>query len=181
MSGIPTTFNNWNMRSLLEARWASFFDTLGWNYEYEPFELPGWIPDFALKGKDNTLLLDIKPIFDDPDEAIRNKLAKAVEGTKYIAGIVRACPFIYEDCLWCIGDSVYWMDDDGKPFVMDEDLCICFSNGNYGLSSYTQGWHDLINGGGGKEIWNGMYTNESTEIPIMWRRACNRVQWRAPQ
>lgn len=43
--GIPTTYNSQRLRSLVEARWASFFDELGWLWEYEPFELHGWIPE----------------------------------------------------------------------------------------------------------------------------------------
>src|SRR5271170_8347915 len=48
-SGIPNIYNSQRFRSLIEARWASFFDMLGWSWEYEPFELRGYIPDFALK------------------------------------------------------------------------------------------------------------------------------------
>jgi hypothetical protein len=46
--GIPTMYKGVNYRSRLEARWAAFFDRARWPYQYEPLDLPGWIPDFAI-------------------------------------------------------------------------------------------------------------------------------------
>jgi hypothetical protein len=42
----PTRYKNVMFRSRLEARWAAFFDELGWRWEYEPVDLQGWTPDF---------------------------------------------------------------------------------------------------------------------------------------
>lgn len=47
-TAIRTKYNNTWFRSRLEARWAAVFDTLGWRWNYEPFDLNGWIPDFQL-------------------------------------------------------------------------------------------------------------------------------------
>jgi hypothetical protein len=38
---IPTVYKGVQMRSRLEARWAAFFDELGWPWEYEPVDLAG--------------------------------------------------------------------------------------------------------------------------------------------
>jgi len=56
-------------RSRLEARWAAFFDLIGWEWEYEPFDLPGWTPDFLVVfacdhsecNGSHSLLVEIKP------------------------------------------------------------------------------------------------------------------------
>src|SRR5690554_4428220 len=48
---IETTYKGINFRSRLEAKWAAFFDLLGWKWEYEPVDLNGWIPDFQLQAK----------------------------------------------------------------------------------------------------------------------------------
>lgn len=61
MKSIPTTYAGVNFRSRLEARWAAFFDLAGWPWEYEPFDLDGWIPDFRLIGK-KPALIEVKPI-----------------------------------------------------------------------------------------------------------------------
>lgn len=60
---IPTKYNGTQFRSRLEARWSAFFDLCGWRWEYEPFDLNGWIPDFVLLGKERRLLVEVKPIF----------------------------------------------------------------------------------------------------------------------
>jgi hypothetical protein len=62
MKAIPTTYNGVNMRSRLEARWAAFFDVVGWRWEYEPPERGGWIPDFLLIGAKQTVAVEVKPI-----------------------------------------------------------------------------------------------------------------------
>jgi hypothetical protein len=45
----PTMYKGIQFRSRLEARWAAFFDLVGWFWEYEPVDLEGWTPDFRLK------------------------------------------------------------------------------------------------------------------------------------
>lgn len=60
-AAIPTMYNGVQFRSRLEARWAAFFDLCGWQWEYEPFDLNGWIPDFMLRG-DRDILVEVKPI-----------------------------------------------------------------------------------------------------------------------
>jgi hypothetical protein len=59
--GIPTSYRVRRYRSRLEARWASFFDLIRWPYEYEPFDLDGWIPDFIILGE-VPFLVEIKPV-----------------------------------------------------------------------------------------------------------------------
>jgi hypothetical protein len=63
--GIPTVYEGRQYRSRLEARWACFFDLLGWKYEYEPFDLEGWIPDFLLLP--HNVLVEIKPVTNRPE------------------------------------------------------------------------------------------------------------------
>jgi len=58
-------------RSRLEARWAAFFDIIGFKWEYEPIDLEGWTPDFRLtfpcghsECPDNhTILVEVKPYY----------------------------------------------------------------------------------------------------------------------
>lgn len=59
--GIPTEYAGVNFRSRLEARWAAFFDLVGWKWEYEPLDLDGYIPDFVVQlGKPT--IVEVKPI-----------------------------------------------------------------------------------------------------------------------
>jgi hypothetical protein len=58
--GIPTLYRGVQYRSRLEAKWAAMFDLLGWEYQYEPFDLEGWIPDFLLTRA--KVLIEVKPV-----------------------------------------------------------------------------------------------------------------------
>lgn len=59
----PTIYNGTKYRSRLEARWAAFFDLIGWKYQYEPYDFPGWTPDFAVYGSENRILfIEVKPV-----------------------------------------------------------------------------------------------------------------------
>lgn len=82
--GIPTLYRGRRYRSRLEARWACFFDLVGWKYEYEPFDLPGWIPDFALFGEDGRqVLVEIKPT----PRADVGKVGRAVKASNWSAPV----------------------------------------------------------------------------------------------
>lgn len=58
----PTVYRGIQYRSRLEAKWAAFFDLLNWRFDYEPFDLKGWVPDFILYGEKEDVLVEIKPI-----------------------------------------------------------------------------------------------------------------------
>jgi hypothetical protein len=45
----PTLYKGQTFRSRLEEKWAAFFDILEWEWVYEPFDLGGWSPDFAIR------------------------------------------------------------------------------------------------------------------------------------
>lgn len=71
MKAHPATYRGARFRSRLEARWAAFFDQAGWRWEYEPIDLDGWAPDFALVGAEGPLMVEVKPIewTNDPSNA----------------------------------------------------------------------------------------------------------------
>ena len=59
-ASIPTKYKGIQFRSRLEARWACLFDLLRWEWEYEPVDLNGWMPDFVIKGNTD-IYVEIKP------------------------------------------------------------------------------------------------------------------------
>jgi hypothetical protein len=79
IAAIPTIYKGVKYRSRLEARWAAFFDLLGFEFEYEPFDLGPWSPDFLLKKGDGSIpdiLVEVKPITDF-DVETSEKITKA--------------------------------------------------------------------------------------------------------
>lgn len=73
---IPTLYGGVQFRSRLEARWAAFFDLCQWRWEYEPLDLDGYVPDFALRLA-HTVLVEVKPFLFDGSEDEEQELAHA--------------------------------------------------------------------------------------------------------
>jgi argonaute-like protein implicated in RNA metabolism and viral defense len=57
----PTEWAGVNFKSLLEAQWARFFEAKGWGWEYEPFSVKTWLPDFIVNKNGFTALVEVKP------------------------------------------------------------------------------------------------------------------------
>lgn len=58
---IETVYRGIKFRSRLEAIWAAFFDVCEWQWEYEPFLMNYWKPDFVLYVEGNSYLVEVKP------------------------------------------------------------------------------------------------------------------------
>lgn len=61
ITAIPTTYRGIEFRSRLEAKWAIMFDLLDWEWEYEPIDLDGYIPDFHINFDRQNFFIEIKP------------------------------------------------------------------------------------------------------------------------
>jgi hypothetical protein len=58
----PTEYRGIQMRSRLEAKWAAFFDEIGWRWEYEPDGFGNYyIPDFMVLGP-SPMLVEVRPV-----------------------------------------------------------------------------------------------------------------------
>lgn len=66
--GIPTKYRGVQFRSRLEAKWAVFFDLVGWPWLYEPIDLRGYVPDFVLQ-LHQPVLVEVKPALSRADMA----------------------------------------------------------------------------------------------------------------
>lgn len=183
--GIPTIYNGVQYRSRLEARWAAFFDLLGWKYQYEPFELPGWIPDFLLLGAWPTLV-EVKPVLEFPEDiALEIEDACLPDHELLIVG-----------CTIPIGErpslNNFWIDRGPFGWLGEEmeegSVCwgdACFGRwraggGRFGFCHSEQSFTDRISGGydGG---CHGDIHFEWKEVLDLWNRAGNLTQWRGKQ
>lgn len=121
---IPTEYRGRNFHSRLEANWAAFFDLCAWKYEYEPLDLNGWFPDFALYGEEgNMILVEVKPVFEFPDD-VAQRMMTAVKGTTY-----EACEMLilgrgpFESDVWSDGCAIGWlMENPSFSFRSDPEL-----------------------------------------------------------
>lgn len=162
--GIPTMYDGIMMRSRTEARWAAFFDLAGWEWQYEPFDLNGYIPDFVLALPHGDLLVEVKPVEDQlclakmkiefsgwNDDAII-----LVDGSTSSLGLLLErshCVFSWEDA-----NAFY-----------------CLSCGNNSIHSASGSMHCRVCGEHGGNSHVGEWDTRKN-----WHTAGNRVQWKAP-
>jgi len=187
--GIPTEYKGYRFRSRLEARWAAFFDLLNWKWEYEPRDFNGWIPDFALIGKQVTYV-EIKPITQF-DQAVADKIDAS--GCKDECLILGLCPSVgkYGNVLLGWLREIYYFNVDRKraSSVIDDDC-------NQIESSWAEAvfgqWEDSVNigfchsEGAFFDRMSGCYDGgsygavilEPNIIDTLWAKACNQTQWK---
>ena len=92
MNAITTVYRGLRFRSRLEATWACFFDLLQWPWEYEPLDLKGYIPDFVLSFKHESVLVEVKPLT-TIDQTVKPSMAQKkleLSGWQGVAMIVGA-------------------------------------------------------------------------------------------
>jgi hypothetical protein len=165
----PTTYKGVLFRSRLEARWAAFFDLAGWQWEYEPIDLPGWTPDFLIRipcGHSecdgcHTILVEVKPYF-SVDEF------KSHECDKYRYG-----------CRIVPGDGVY----AGEMVLSDESRLPADATAGFGYHPRVAEWEMSHGAGGGVEcIRNWVFKNgcsgNDQYIEELWERAGHITRFR---
>lgn len=79
---IPTVYRGRKYRSRLEARWAAYFDMIGWQFEYEPTDLGSWSPDFLIRTQAKPILVEVKPIT-ELEPSVCKKMATAVRASRF--------------------------------------------------------------------------------------------------
>lgn len=93
IGAIPTVYQGIRFRSRLEARWAVFFDQMGWDWEFEPEGYTDgrtrYLPDFWLPSQG--AFWEVKrDVFTMNEKELNNALVKAmmlVEVTEKICGV----------------------------------------------------------------------------------------------
>ena len=180
MKSIPTNYHYTNFRSRLEARWASFFDHIGWKWEYEPIDYHGWAPDFLIHGKNGPILVEVKPsywLFGKYDPYLSLELFEKATNNKETEQInillLGVCPLIYKDSVYQESLAFIGMCNQGCDFdraVVQESsdpsiiFGYCHKNGDY--SDRVTGFHKSIYG-----------IPDSTIVDRFWKEAGNKTQW----
>lgn len=164
IKGIPTTYEGVNFRSRTEAAFAAFFERVGWNWEYEPVDLEGYIPDFIVRFPAGPLLLEIK----GPVEEVALAESKVeVSGWNREALILCAPNRTPE-----VGRLLEW--HDGEPLWGQAELFRCLSCGEVSVLCRELSWRCRACGDG----WGNAHVGDYDPAED-WAHACNRVQWRA--
>lgn len=96
ISPIPTEYAGCDFRSRLEARWACWFDVLGWHWEYEPLDLDAYLPDFLLLGPYGKILVEVRPFTRLSEFRNRKLLDHAISAPGDISGVLLLGATIFE-------------------------------------------------------------------------------------
>ena len=174
---IPTVYNGIEFRSRLEAKWAVVFDRLGWEYEYEPIDLMGYIPDFVLPWRFGPTIVEIKPEMDF--DSLRDHTAKIERsGWDGEAMILGGRTFTIDGLpvIGLLAERMEPEDNNGETWWWDPaPLVICSScstpsvyhmYGNYSQRSCR--CMDYTN----------HFTYASNELRVAWKNATNAVKYR---
>lgn len=182
IAAIPTVYRGVQYRSRLEARWAAFFDRLGWAHGYEPFDLGVWSPDFLLTDLD--VLVEVKPLT-QWDQETANRMYKGAGKPSWLL-LTRVAPEVAAgavNCGWICDPTgqfhhamIGWIADEQRPVLratfpvpppkdIPEELAElrdlgCWAPPDVYLRKGTFAWR--------------FYTEY---VMKLWADACNAVQW----
>jgi hypothetical protein len=183
MKAIPTKYKGIEFRSRLEAKWASFFDLMNWQWQYEPCDFNGWIPDFAIYGSEKTIYVEVKPtIVFLPD--IANKIDSSGCNNEVLL-IGETCPIPGRDTMCGDNTQLGWLRTEYecgpvKQTTFEWGTCefACYDGSRIGFAEPSGSWFCRIYGTSGK------YYNFNHVIEDMvlenWSLACNSSQWKKP-
>lgn len=174
----PTMYNGIRFRSRLEATWAAFFDALGWRWEYEPFDLKGWVPDFLIYGANRDALVEVKPITKISDHFdVVNKISDSA-GRGYYLLLCEIAPIYEKDYSLT---QIFSSCECGDVRCMWQYRFIAKVNGRYDLvfghwpySAFTTG--SVIPS---DETQYDPYQGDL--IFELWGKAKNKTQWMVSQ
>lgn len=174
-AGIPTLYRGMRFRSRLEAKWAVFFDRLGWRWTYEPFDLRGYIPDFVLH-MHKPLLVEVKPDIDAA--SLRTHVDKIdASGWADEALVVGVRPIDFKTYRFAglLRDQGDWKE--GVIFICKQckGWSLCHTHGSFACRACGAGdGHDV------RHHWvHGIRDGRVAQgIDSHWASASNAVQWR---
>jgi hypothetical protein len=190
--GIPTIgVRGIQYRSRIEAQYAYIFEKLGWDWEYEPIDLEGYIPDFIIKFGGEEFLIEIKGDTNIwKEEVYKPHIDKILQsgwkGQFGILGSVYKKSYDYTGYLRINIGKLYqnkWeVHEPATPALENafhiDDLIIVYCN---------QVEKFYVDGLNRKEIFDSSFDRHETYNYIahafqnLWADAKNNVQWKGKQ
>lgn len=182
VAAIPTRYNSVQFRSRLEARWAALFDLTGIKWDYEPFDLDGWTPDFLIKGK-VPALVEVKPVYFSEFESLSIDQARTAAGKAFRSAskrrenpqfetiVLGAGPFRSEGT-WALGVMAL------ERQLGSADLAELHQGYGPNTLDYSARFGSFQYRVGGQHNGDHHIRRISDNRPLdLWREAGNKVQW----
>jgi hypothetical protein len=193
LPAIATRYKGRVYRSRLEARYASYFDALGWAYEYEPLDLHGYIPDFIIRapgacGVSEPMVVEVKPFvppFEDEDVML---VCKRIEdggwlGDALVVGAQHRCDNQHAQPMMSLLDSAGELRVSPNKHYTASRSCIGRMRDGDGV------WHDAFVCKADDGTWQLTHDAEAAwlidtdfmNVRIAWAEAGNATQWQRPR
>lgn len=193
-SGIPTRYRQARFRSRLEARWARFFDLIGWRWTYEPLDADGYIPDFLIHG-DRPLFVEVGPCILEAD--FEAKAAKPLAAAHELGRdllIVGVTPLadLHTNHAYGVAGGLLgeytedgWVAPDDAPALTLENNGYAFSTGswfvcttcrNYGVVHDDMDW--TVRPCGHYDSGHNLAPIDAYQFDGLWNHAGSTVQWK---
>lgn len=177
-----TCYGGVNFRSILEARWAAFFDLIDLEWKYEPHEINGKIPDFILYTKKETeykinqIIVEIKPLIFINSEFEKELLNKYGNVKAHIL-ILHENPFYkskYHNTV-CIGYLAQYLDNSHYDFCEGELKGIFDIGSSEMIFDGIFGECDIDN----RKYFTSPNDEEHLILLNIWKHAQNEVQFKS--
>lgn len=148
-------------RSRLEAKWAAFFDLLGWPWEYEPVDFQSWVPDFWFGfpcshsecAGTHTVYAEVKPY--RRVEEFKGHPAYGIECGRVIHSDPDSREGFWEECLGV------------------DAVALLGLHPRHGVSVIQSMGH----GAGAGDFDIGFFVDDS-DVECLWREASNMTRWK---
>lgn len=182
IKAIETKLMGYTFRSRLEARWAAFFELLGWRWDYEPVDFEGWVPDFGLYGETRVTYVEVKPIVACDREVVDKIDSSSCDKEVLIVG--QTCPIPDNEFGPCIGwmrEGTYFEDDDGRYKLKKwdwENACFGSFKGKIGFCYATPSFFFDRISGTDTGTWIPVLKDDQTQlIRRLWGEASTASRW----
>lgn len=178
-TGKPTHHNGIDFRSKLEAQWACFFEYTGWEYNYEPFEINGRLPDFIIKCKNKNyptikqLIVEVKPEIFCTEDYMKSVQDSYID---YPAHLL----FLTENPFTSAGWGPNIMIGMGREWYYDKPswLSEIFMKDHNDISSQDAMWDGWIYGEIERKTFV-EYDDYAYYFQDLFKRAANNVQFKS--
>lgn len=176
IQAIPTMYGGVQFRSRLEARWAVFFDTVGWPWVYEPLDLRRYIPDFILSFEAGPIAVEVKP---ETMLAPLGEYAQRMVLSGWSRELLVIGAAVHGDVIGVIGDPVGGMDSGREVALGPAEIFACINCGRVSVLNADYSWRCRVSGCYGGNSHRG-HVDEGY-VAGAWLAAGNRVQWNPPK
>lgn len=173
-----TTYAGNRFRSRLEAKWAAFFDLVGWHWTYEPFDTAGYIPDFLVHGA-SPLVVEIGPCEFLSEFSEKATKPLAAFGRDRMALILGIDPLILDDNHESLPRAGYLTNDGelGWELTAPARWAVCRDCGRIGVW-HEVGWYRL-SPCGHHDGNNHLRAVPALQLRGLWAEAGSKTQWRS--